>query len=141
LANWEGKRLQDVTIDQAEQPFANGMIISRALGVPIGNALLIGGLKSQVPKYAGSVSSEAVIRNGALNLQSLTNSPIALRGLREAYAIAISRVNIFLVVVICVSVPTSLGMQWLNIKKVSIKREQQISDLKGQHELVETKTS
>lgn len=117
------------------------MIVYRALGVPIGNALLIGGLKSQVPKYANSVSPEAVIRNGALNLQSLTDSPSVLRGLREAYAIAISRVNIFLVVVICVSVPTSLGMEWLNIKKVSIKREQEKSDPKGQHELGETKAS
>ena len=94
-----------------------------ALGVPIANALLLNGLRSQVPKFTSSVSPEAVIRAGALNLQSLTRSPDVLQSLREAYAIAISHVNIFLVAVICISVPTACGMEWLNIKKISAQRE------------------
>lgn len=94
-----------------------------ALGVPIANALLVNGLRSQVPKFTSSVSSEAVIRAGALNLQSLTISPDVLHSLREAYALAISHVNIFLVSVICISVPTACGMEWLNIKKISAQRE------------------
>lgn len=93
--------------------------------MPIGNALLIGGLYSQVPNMAPSISPDAVVRAGALNLQSLTSSPDVLHGLREAYAIAISHVNIFLVVLICISVPTACGMKWLNIKKVSLQREEE----------------
>lgn len=90
-----------------------------AIGIPIANALLIDGLHSQVPKFAPEVASEDVVRNGALNLENLTRSPSMLRGLRQAYAIAISHVCILLVVVVCVSIPVALGMEWLNIKKVS----------------------
>ena len=92
--------------------------------MPIGNALLIDGLHSEVPKFTSTVSPDAVVMNGALNLQSLTTSPSILHGLREAYAIAISHVNYFLVATIVISVPTALGMEWLNIKRVSIQREE-----------------
>ena len=112
-------------------------LLSSALGIPIGNAILIGGLRGEIPKKAATVSPEAVIRNGALNLQSLTNSSSALHGLRESYAIAISHVNIFLVVLICVSVPTSLGMKWLNIKKISQQREKDKQNQEKQPEAVD----
>ena len=94
-----------------------------ALGVPIGNALLIDGLHDQVPKHAPSVSPDAVVTGGALALKSLATSPIILHGLRVAWTIAISHVNYFLVAVICISVPTACGMEWLNIKKVSTERQ------------------
>ena len=93
--------------------------------MPIGNALLIDGLRSEASKFASVISPEALIRNGALNLQALTTSPSVLQGLREAYAIAVSHVNIFLVVLICISVPTACGMEWLNIKKVSKRNEEE----------------
>ncbi|KAL8730564.1 MAG: hypothetical protein Q9166_004018 [cf. Caloplaca sp. 2 TL-2023] len=99
--------------------------IGGSIGIPIANALLIDGLQSEVPKYAPGVRPDDVVRNGALNLESLANSPIVLRGLRQAYAIAVSHVCILLVVVICVSVPVACGMQWLNIKKVSQQREEE----------------
>ena len=102
----------------------HGSVVS-ALGVPIADALLIDGLYSQVPKFTSIVSPGAVVRNGALNLQSLTTSASALSGIRQAYAIAISHVNIFLVAVICISVPTACGMEWLNIKKVSEQHEEE----------------
>ena len=66
-----------------------------------------------------------MVRAGATDLQSLSTSPYILQCLREAYAIAVSHVNIFLVVVICVSVPTACGMEWLDIKKVSAQRERE----------------
>jgi len=118
---------------------ANDTTFFSSLGVPIGNALLIDGLRSEVPKYAPSVAPEDVVRNGALNLERLTTSPSALHGLREAYAIAISHVNIFLTVIICISVPTALGMEWLNIKKVSQQLEVEKKNGAEQHELREEK--
>ncbi|KAL8825030.1 MAG: hypothetical protein Q9191_004663 [Dirinaria sp. TL-2023a] len=111
--------------DMASYVASTEAYLPRALGVPIGNALLIDGLRSQVPKYAPGISPDAVIRNEALDLQSLTTSPGLLRGLRKAYAIAISHVTIFLVVLICISVPTACGMKWLNIKEVSKRNEEE----------------
>lgn len=94
-----------------------------ALGVPIGNALLINGLHEQVPKYAPGISPDAVVTGGALALKSLTTSSAILNGLRVAWTIAVSHVNYFLVAIICISVPTACGMEWLNVKKISAERE------------------
>ena len=93
--------------------------------MPISNTLLIDSLRKEIPKYAPSVPTDAVINAGALDLKSLTTVPATLQGIREAYAIAISHVNIFLLAVICISVPTACGMKWRNIKKVSAQREEE----------------
>ncbi|KAI4139613.1 MAG: hypothetical protein LQ341_004154 [Variospora aurantia] len=116
-------------------------VMKTALGVPIGNALLIGGLRSEVPKFAPDVSSEAVVRNGALDLQRLTSSPTTLQGLRTAYATAISHVNIFLVVLICISVPTACGMKWLNIKEVSRLNEEEKKRKREEEKSIERASS
>ena len=97
----------------------------RAIGIPIGNAILIAALHSNVPRLAPLISADAAVANGPLNLTALTMSRTILAGLREAWALAVSRVNLFLLIMICVSVPTACGMQWLNIKEISQAREQQ----------------
>lgn len=96
-----------------------------SLGVPIGNAILIHGLKSHVPEKAPGISATTVIDAGALAVTSLTNSPILLAGLRQTWSLSLADVNIFLVAAICISVPTACGMKWLNIKTVSKEREEQ----------------
>lgn len=101
------------------------IVVGSALGTPIGSALLVGGLRTEIPKMTTEISADAVINAGATGLSSLTKVPTLVRKLRDAYSIAISHVMILLVVVICISVPTALGMKWLNIKKVSIAREEE----------------
>ncbi|KAL8796088.1 MAG: hypothetical protein Q9182_007422 [Xanthomendoza sp. 2 TL-2023] len=90
--------IQAVTPTDNEVFIANGIAsffgqIGGSIGIPIANALLINGLQSQVPKYAPGVPPDDVVRNGALNLESLTTSSTLLRGLRQAYAIAVSHVS------------------------------------------------
>ena len=87
--------------------------------------MLIAALSSYVPRFAPGVSADAVITAGPLDLTSLTSSVSLIEGLRQAWALAVSRVNVFLLVVICVSVPTACGMQWLNIKRISQDREKE----------------
>ena len=93
--------------------------------MPIGNAILIAALHSYVPALVPIVSANTVVIAGPLDLTSLTTSKSALQALREAWSLAVSRVNIFLLVVICVSVPTACGMEWLNIKRISREREEE----------------
>lgn len=95
-----------------------------SIGVPAGSAVLIAGLQSQVPSLAPGVSAQTVIVAGALDVESLTRSSSVLQGLRQAWSIAVSHVNILLVTIICVSVPTALGMKWLDVKKISEEREE-----------------
>lgn len=130
MANWVGKLTPASLEPLSPSTLMFGISIS-AIGIPVGNALLISGLRNQVPRLAHGIPPEAVIRNGPLNLQALTKSPSLLHGLREAYAIAISHVNIFLVVLVCVSVPTAGGMKWLNIKEVSKRNEEEKRSLRA----------
>ncbi|KAL9013479.1 MAG: hypothetical protein Q9173_001835 [Seirophora scorigena] len=112
-----------------------------ALGVPIGYALLIGGLCSQVPNFAPGTTPEAFIRNGALDLQRLTSFPPTLQGLRDAYSFATPRVNIFLVILVCVSVLTACGRKWLNIKEVSTLNEEEKQRKREEERSVERDSS
>lgn len=93
-----------------------------SIGVPIANAVLIASFQTQVPTYAPSVSPESVIQAGALNVATLSSSPEIIQGLRSAWSVAVAHLNILLTTIICVSVPTALGMRWLNVKKTSEER-------------------
>jgi len=98
-----------------------------AIGISIGGKILISELISQVPKYTSTVSPQAVVQAGALNLDTLASSPSTLTGLREAYSAAISGTMICATVTICVSVLTTFGMRWFNLKHVS-KDNEQVTD-------------
>ncbi|KAL8925504.1 MAG: hypothetical protein Q9208_003395 [Pyrenodesmia sp. 3 TL-2023] len=98
-------------------------ILPKAIGISIGNNILISQLLSEIPKHARMIPSQAVIEAGALNLDALTDSPGILRQLRQAYGEAISAVMICATVTICVSIVATSGMQRLNIVKISRDRE------------------
>lgn len=102
-----------------------------SLAISIGNAIAIDGLHKSVPTVTSAIRADDVI-NAPRNITLLVASNIepdlqavVEHGLRQAWAIAVSHVNIFLVAIICISVPTALGMEWLNIKKVSEQREEE----------------
>ena len=85
------------------------------------------GLTTKLPKGSNTISPSAVIRAGPLNLTALATSPADLQDLRGAYVASIVHVLIFALAVVCVSVPTACGMQWLNLKKISEEREKRKS--------------
>lgn len=69
------------------------------------------------------IPPKAVVEAGALNLGTLTDSRRILHELRQAYGQAISAVMICATVTICASILAALGMQRLNIVKISRDRE------------------
>lgn len=96
---------------------------SRAIGISIGENILVSQLLSQIPKFTNAVSPKAVVASGALDLHSLTTSSSALHGLRQAYGLAISAIMKCATVTICISIMATLGMQRLNLVKISKERE------------------
>lgn len=85
-----------------------------SLAIPISNAVLLKRLRNFVPRKEPGVSVDAVITAGALDVHTLTSSPLILQRLREALARSVGWVNILLTSVIFISIPAALGMQWLN---------------------------
>lgn len=92
---------------------------SRAIAVPISNAILIHGLTQEIPRSdARAVGTQAVIRASA-NLKSLTNDPIVLRALRYSYTKGIQEIMFFSLAAVVASLPFAIGTQWKNLKNIS----------------------
>lgn len=92
------------------------------MGTAIGQALLIDGLKTGVPRYTDAVTPDQVIQAGATGLQIVATSPEVLEALRAAYVEAVRRTIILGLAGICMVVPISCAMEWVNIKRVAEKR-------------------
>ncbi|MCJ1307349.1 hypothetical protein MMC25_000995 [Agyrium rufum] len=113
----------DVMVGNAIATFFT--LIGGAIAVSIGNTLLLNTLISEVSKYTSTITGQEVLAAGALNLPTLTSSPTVLLGLREAYAKAVSATTISATVAACISILMTFGMQWLNLKEVVRKREEE----------------
>lgn len=108
------------------------LTIDSALGVGIGQTLLLTHLVQSIPRIAPSISPEAVINAGAANLLSLTTDPQILYNLRLTWAGAVRVVFLFVVVASALSVLFSLGIERLNVHVVSQERKEIVSAERGQ---------
>lgn len=79
---------------------------------------------NHVSKRLPHLSSAAVLKAGAAGQSSLTTSQDELYILREIWSTAISRAMILCVALLAISVPFTLGMEWLNAKRVAAARAQ-----------------
>ncbi|KAI4858582.1 hypothetical protein F4820DRAFT_442192 [Hypoxylon rubiginosum] len=103
--------------------------LAGAVGTAIGQALLIDGLNVAVPRYTDAVTPAAVIQVGATGLTAVATSPTVLEAIRSAYVEAVRRTIILGLAGICMTVPVSFAMEWVNIKHVAERRRIQESDL------------
>lgn len=85
---------------------------------------MIDGLRVAVPRYTDAVTPDAVINAGAIGLEIVANSPAVLNALRVAYVDAVRRTIILGLAGICMVVPLSCAMEWVNIKQVAEGRLQ-----------------
>lgn len=106
-----------------------------SLAISIGSNLLDNSLSHFVRLYAPSIPPTAVLREGALRLSSLSTAAEVLSGLRQAYAKAIDRIMIFALVIVCLGIPVTLGMRWLNLKVVAADRERERALRKGESDI------
>lgn len=89
----------------------------------MGQAITISTIIDEVPKQIPGLSSKDVLTAGAANLPALVKSSSALAILRSIWNSAVSRTMILSVALVAASVPFTLGMEWLNAKKVAASRE------------------
>ncbi|KAI0006869.1 MFS general substrate transporter [Xylariaceae sp. FL0662B] len=111
-----------------------------ALGVAIGQNLLLNKLMTSVPRATNLVSSLDVIAVGATGLAELAPTPEVLYSLRVAYSEAIRDTLILALAAACFGFPFSCGMQRLNIKKIAkerLSKHQEILDSEQQASTME----
>ncbi|KAH8159043.1 hypothetical protein CIB48_g9207 [Xylaria polymorpha] len=93
-----------------------------ALGLAIGQNLLISKLRMAVPAYTDAVSPDLVITAGASGLSGISPTPSVLDALRLAYNAAIHDTLILALAATALSVLPSLAMERLNIKTIANDR-------------------
>ncbi|TGO58666.1 hypothetical protein BCON_0052g00100 [Botryotinia convoluta] len=126
-----------VVLSESDLPTGNAIAVfssqlGGALGVGIGQTLLLTHLVQSIPRIAPSISPEAVINAGAANLLSLTTDPQILYNLRVTWAGAVRVVFLFVVVASALSVLFSFGIERLNVHVVSQQRKEIASAERGQ---------
>ncbi|KAI0383424.1 MFS general substrate transporter [Hypomontagnella monticulosa] len=93
-----------------------------AIGVAIGQNLLLNKLRIAVPKHTSLVSPLDVIAVGGTGLAQIAPTPEVLYDLRMAYSEAIRDTFILALAAACFAFPASCGMERLNIKHISQER-------------------
>ncbi|KAI6088863.1 MFS general substrate transporter [Hypoxylon rubiginosum] len=93
-----------------------------AIGVAIGQNLLLNKLRITVPKHTSLVSPVDVIAVGATGLAQIAPTPEVLYDLRMAYSEAIRDTFILALAAACFAFPASCGMERLNIKHIAQER-------------------
>lgn len=82
------------------------------IAIPIGQALLLSGLRDEIPRLTSVVSADAIIGAGGSNLTALAaGNELVLAALREGYGLALRRVFIFALAAGCAAFVFTLGME------------------------------
>jgi hypothetical protein len=87
-------------------------------------------LNGQIP----GLTSNDVFEAGAANLKALAPTAADLAFLRDIWNEGISRTMILSVALVAAAVPFTLGMEWLDAKRVA--RDRQAEEEEGQREIV-----
>ena len=97
----------------------------RALGLVIGQQLLISGLRTAVPHHSHVVTAQEVIAYGPQGLNFTAKTPEILEALRWAYSDALRGTIIIGLVGAALAAPVACFMEWLNVKMVAAQQKAQ----------------
>ncbi|MCJ1422554.1 hypothetical protein MMC29_000434 [Sticta canariensis] len=122
-----------VVLSESDAPTGNAISVfcstlGSVVAIPIGQALLLSSLRTEIPLHTSSISAADIIKAGASDLQSLPVLPQTLRTLREAYAVALRGVFVFALAASCMALLFTFGMEWRNVR--SEAQERKIQDKK-----------
>ncbi|KAF2470380.1 MFS general substrate transporter [Lindgomyces ingoldianus] len=113
-----------VTLPDEDIPTGNGLAVlfyqlGGATAISFGQTITISTIIEQLPSRIPGLPVDAVLKAGASGLSDLVSSPDALRTLKSIWNTAIDRTMILSVALVAASVPFTLGMEWLSVKKTT----------------------
>ena len=100
----------------------------RAIAIPIGDAIFVNSLLSEVPKHTQAISPSAVVSAGAGNLRKEATNSTVLRALQVSYSNAVTDTLYLALATVCLALFFACGMEWKNIKKVAKERKKAEED-------------
>ncbi|MCJ1427089.1 hypothetical protein MMC29_004992 [Sticta canariensis] len=102
-----------------------------AIAIPLGNTILIDGLRREVSALMGNISPQSVVKVGPTNLKALTNDTTTLHSLRLSYSKAVTNTLYYALGAIAITLPFAMGMEWKNLEDSS-QHEANDKDAKSQ---------
>ena len=134
-----------VTLSDKDIPVGNAVAVlfyqlGGALFISVGQNITISTIIDLVPKALPHLSSSRVIDGDATNLEAIATDAADLEVLRGIWNTAITRTMILSAAIVGVSIPFTLGMEWLNAVKVA-KDRAKASEFLEQEENGSPKTS
>ena len=123
-----------VTLSEDDLPTGNAIAVlfyqlGGVVAISMGQTITISTLVDEVPKLLPQLPVGAVIAAGAANLPAVAPTPELLSILRTIWNTAIVRTMILSTALVGAAVPFTLGMEWLNAKKIAQEREARASDM------------
>lgn len=100
-----------------------------AIAIPIGNAIFVNSLLSEVPKHTQAIAPEVVIGAGAEKLEEISSNSDILGALRLSYSIAVTNTLYLALATVCLGLFSACGMERKNIRKVAEERKQAEKDV------------
>ncbi|KAK0628368.1 hypothetical protein B0T17DRAFT_596971 [Bombardia bombarda] len=94
-----------------------------AIGIAVGQNLLISELRAAVLRSGLPISPNDVIRAGATGLTAIAPTPEVLQALREAYASAVRPTLILALAAACFALPSGCAMERVNIKRIAEEKQ------------------
>ena len=97
---------------------------SSVVSIPIGQALLLSSLRTEIPRLTTAVRPESVILAGASGLETLAAGDLQiLQALRQAYAISLRGTYILALAAGCAALVFTFGLEWKNLKTIDRERK------------------
>ncbi|PYH98111.1 permease of the major facilitator superfamily [Aspergillus ellipticus CBS 707.79] len=100
-----------------------------ALAIAIGQAIALNNILHEVPREIPQLSPERVMSWGASNLAALAPSADALVKLRSIWCTSVAHIMIFALACVCLSIPFTVSMEWLNAKKAAEEKKKQAGEV------------
>ncbi|KAF2837772.1 MFS general substrate transporter [Patellaria atrata CBS 101060] len=131
-----------IALSEDDVTTANGIVLlsfllGGAIAISMGQTITITTILDEVPKMIPGLSPHDVIAAGSAYLDLVASSEEILHVLRSIWSIAISRTMILSVALVGAAVPFTLGMEWLNAKKISEARKREEEDIERERRAAE----
>ncbi|GKZ28913.1 hypothetical protein AbraIFM66950_001871 [Aspergillus brasiliensis] len=130
-----------VTLSAEDLPMGNAIAVlfyqlGGAIAIAMGQTVVLSTITEKLNGQIAGLTSRDVFEAGAANLQALAPTAADLAFLREIWNEGISRTMILSVALVAAAVPFTLGMEWLDAKRVARSRQ---AEEEGEREIVKEK--
>ena len=106
----------------------NADYIASAISIVVGQTITLSTIKYGVRREFTERMATTIIAAGPTNLSESSFSPKDLVALRSIWNTAVIRTMFLALAMACMAIPCTLGMEWLNTKKIAAERKAKLDD-------------